>query len=281
VKAHRLLGSAMVVLTIASMGTHARGGGGVRHPQGSHAHGGATRPIPLGAAGGGYGGGGFFYFASIGPYGAFMFGPPMGLMGPWAIPPAMANGPVPWGMAGGPIAPPPPPGWPDAPAPARAAKPATRQDPARSTQLVLMGDRLFRAGKFKNAEDRYSQAARLDIASAGPRIRLAQVALVREQYAEAAQRFREAETAQPGWIVTAPDIQGIYGEPSEFAGRLSRLESYLQAHPDDRDAWLVLGAEWYLSGRTARAADVFLRLNDPARKSDIALAAFLDASNQR
>ena len=119
-----------------------------------------------------------------------------------------------------------------------------------------------------------------DVASAGPRIRLAQVALVREQYAEAAHRFREAETAQPGWIVTAPDIQGIYGEPAEFAGRLARLESYLQVHPDDRDAWLVLGAEWYLSGRTARAADVFLRLNDPARKSDIALAAFLDATNQ-
>jgi len=144
-----------------------------------------------------------------------------------------------------------------------------------------MGDRLFRAGKLRNAEERYLQAARLDIASAGPRVRLAQVALVREQYAEAAQRLREAETAQPGWIVTAPDIQAIFGEPAEFASRLARLESYLQAHPNDRDAWLVLGAEWYLSGRTARAADVFLRLDDPARKSDVALAAFLDASNRR
>ena len=76
-------------------------------------------------------------------------------------------------------------------------------------------------------------------------------------------RLREAETAQPGWIVTAPDIQSLYGEPAEFAGHLARLESHLQVHPDDRDAWLVLGAEWYLSGRTARAADVFLRLNDP------------------
>jgi hypothetical protein len=51
-------------------------------------------------------------------------------------------------------------------------------------------------------------------------------------------------------------------------------------HPDDRDAWLVLGAEWYLSGRTARAADVFLRLYDPKRKPDIALSAFLHATNQ-
>jgi hypothetical protein len=143
-----------------------------------------------------------------------------------------------------------------------------------------MGDRLFRAGKFKNAEERYLQAARLDAASAGPRIRLAQVALVRDQYAEAAHWYREAETAQPGWIVTAPDVQGMFPEPTDFARHLARLESYLQAHPEDRDAWLVLGAEWYLSGRTARAADVFLRLNDPTRKTDIALAAFLDATNQ-
>jgi cytochrome c-type biogenesis protein CcmH/NrfG len=201
--------------------------------------------------------------------------PPIGFMGPLAIPPAMANGPV-----RGPLAPPPPPGWLDEPAPGKAAKPVGRQDPARASQLVVMGDRLFRAGKFKNAEDRYSQAARLDAASAGPRIRLAQVALVREQYAEAAHWYREAETAQPGWIVTAPDVQGIFPEPTDFARYLARLESYLQAHPEDRDAWLVLGAEWYLTGRTARAADVFLRLNDPTRKTDIALAAFLDATNQ-
>jgi hypothetical protein len=51
-------------------------------------------------------------------------------------------------------------------------------------------------------------------------------------------------------------------------------------HPEDRDAWLVLGAEWYLSGRSARAADVFQRLNDPTRRPDIALSAFLEATSQ-
>jgi hypothetical protein len=41
----------------------------------------------------------------------------------------------------------------------------------------------------------------------------------------------------------------------------------------------VLGAQWFLSGRTSRASDVFLRLDDPRRKPDVALAAFLFASN--
>ena len=115
---------------------------------------------------------------------------------------------------------------------------------------------------------------------AAPRIRLAQVAIARGNYGEAASRLREAETAEPGWIVNAPDIQSIFGEPTDFTRQIAKLESHVQTHPDDRDAWLVLGAEWFLSGRTAKAADVFKRLEDPARKSDVALSAFLDASNQ-
>lgn len=278
--AYRQVGLAITVVTFGTSMTHAQGGARGHHSPGSQSQGSATRSFQLGAVGGGFGGYGILYFAGIGPNGPFVLVPPTAFMGPWAAPPAMAEGPVPLGVQRGPIAPPPPPGWPGAAAPGRAEKAVGRQDAARSAQLVVIGDRLFRAGKLRNAEDRYRQAARLDIASATPLMRLAQVALVREQYAEAAHRLREAETAQPGWIVTAPDIQAIFGEPAEFARSLARLESYLQAHPGDRDAWLVLGAEWYLSGRTSRAADVFLRLNDPARKSDIALTAFLDASRR-
>jgi tetratricopeptide (TPR) repeat protein len=145
---------------------------------------------------------------------------------------------------------------------------------------MTLGDRLFRGGNLKRAEERYQQAARADATQAAPYLHLVQIALARGKYAAAANRLREAETAQPGWIVTAPDIQAIYGEPAEFAHQIARLESYVQSHPQDRDAWLVLGAEWFLTGRTTRAADVFQRLNDPNRKPDIALAAFLDASNQ-
>ena len=99
------------------------------------------------------------------------------------------------------------------------------------------------------------------------------------QYGEAARRLREAETAQPGWIVTAPDVQSIYGEPGDFARHLARLESHLQAHPDDRDAWLVLRRVVPFGPHRARGRR-FLRLNDPNRKPDIALSAFLHATNQ-
>jgi tetratricopeptide (TPR) repeat protein len=161
----------------------------------------------------------------------------------------------------------------------RAVKHST-SDAARTQQLMTFGDRLFRAGNYKKAEERYQQAMKTGGHLAAPYVRLAQLALVRGNYADAADRFREAEVAQPGWIITAPDIQPLFGEPTEFSRQIGRIESYVQAHPQDRNAWLVLGAEWFLSGRTSKAADVFRRLDDPNRKPDVALSAFLDASNR-
>jgi cytochrome c-type biogenesis protein CcmH/NrfG len=80
-------------------------------------------------------------------------------------------------------------------------------------------------------------------------------------------------------LLNVPDIQSVFAEPADFAKQLARLESHLQANPNDRDAWFVLGAEWYLSGRSKLASDVFQRLND--RKPDEALATFMDASKPK
>jgi hypothetical protein len=190
----------------------------------------------------------------------------------------MATGPIGFSVDRGPIAPMPR-GEAEA-VEARPVRPLAKQDKSKAAQYLTFGDRHFRTKNLKRAEERYLQAARADVNSAAALLRLAQVAIVREEYGEAAQRLREAETAEPGWIIVAPDVQSLYGEPQEFVEKLSRLESHLQKHPEDRDAWLVLGAQLYLSGRTNKAADVFLRLSDPRRRPDIALAAFLDATNQ-
>ena len=144
---------------------------------------------------------------------------------------------------------------------------------------MTLGDRNFRAGNVHRAAERYTQAISADPNAAAPRVRMAQIALNRGQYAEAANQYREAMVAEPGWLIHAPDIQAIYGEPADFAKQIAKLETHLQADPHDRDAWFVLGAQWYLSGQTRRAADVFLRLTD--RKADASLAAFLDAATPR
>lgn len=150
------------------------------------------------------------------------------------------------------------------------------ESPERVAQLVTLGDRFFRVGNYFRAADRYQQALRADPTAAAPRIRLAQLALRKDEYAEAANLFREALTGEPGWLTTAPDIQSIYGEPADFQAPLDRLESHLQVHPTDRDGWLVLGMQWFLSGRTQQASDVFLRLSD--RRGDPVLATLLAAT---
>jgi tetratricopeptide (TPR) repeat protein len=160
--------------------------------------------------------------------------------------------------------------------PAAAPQAAAQLDPARATQLTTIGDRLFRHGNVHRAAERYEQALQADPHSAATRLRLAQVALVRGKYTEAANRLREAQAAQPDWLLHAPDVQRLYGEPTDFAAPIAKLETHLQVEPNDRDAWLVLGAQYFLTGRTRQAADIFQRLAD--RQADPTLTAFLDAT---
>lgn len=157
-----------------------------------------------------------------------------------------------------------------------AARPKVKPEPSKSEGYVTTGDNLFRAGNTHRAEQRYLQAVRANPLSAKPHVRLAQLAIVRGDYQEAAEEFRAASTVEPGWLINATDVQALFAEPADFAKALAKLETHLQATPNDRDGWLVLGAEWYLSGRTRQAADVFTRLND--RKPDATLAAFIDAT---
>lgn len=163
------------------------------------------------------------------------------------------------------------------PAPALVPRPtARRADPERSAQLITLGDRHFRAKDLIRASNRYEQALTADPASGAPRARLAQVAVARRQYREAALRLHEAQAAEPGWLAWSDDVKGLYGEPAEFAALIGELETHLQAHPEDRDACLILGVELFLSGQTRQAADVLVRLTD--RKPDRVLAALLDAT---
>ena len=150
----------------------------------------AHRPVGgLGAVSGGSGlGYGIIpYYATAGPNGVSTYVPPLLFMGPGGLAAMPRFVPVPVVVDRGPVAPPPPPGFGGAGVADQEVNKNKRKDPARAVQLTTMGDRLFRVGNLKKAEERYQQAARLDSDSAAPRVRLAQVALVREQYAEAAQ----------------------------------------------------------------------------------------------
>ena len=247
------------------------------HGGGGHAgSGGGGHFMPYHGSFGGYGGG--HHLGYPGSYGGSLFAYPY-----YGVPYApIFVTPPPVFMVTGPALPP----WPGpASLPASAtprgqsfggAPRAKKADPAKAERMIELGDHLFRSHNFSRATERFQQAIKADPGLAAPHVRLAQVALVRGRYAEAADAFRRAEAVQPGWLVGAKDVQALYAEPADFGRQVARLESHLQAHPDDRDAWFVLGATWFLSGRSRKASDVFLRLSD--RRVDAALAAFLAAS---
>lgn len=167
----------------------------------------------------------------------------------------------------------------DPPVPSKQVPRAMRTDTAQAAKLVKMGDNLFRAGNLNRARERYQQASRADASAAVPRLRLAEVAMVNGKYAEAANGLREAEAAEPGWLNHARDIQPLFGDPADFAAQISKVETYLQAHPEDRDAWMILGINKLLTGKAQDAADIFLSIGD--EPLDPALSAFLAASRRK
>lgn len=258
--------------TTAEAQSQGRGHGGVGHRYGPN---GTISPVTINPSNGSCPGPIVVYPPIIlwGSPGWYGYGPTLVATG---VP--MPYAPTPWI----PYAEPAMPIFPDVPrmlAENAAARPSARprpRDSTRAKELMELGDRLFRAGNFARAVERYEQSVRADPDRAAPRARLAQVALVRGKYQDAANKLREAQTAEPGWLTTADDLRAIYPEPAEYARLVARLEAHLQAQPEDRDGWLVLGALWYLSGRTQKAADVFLRLTD--RREDPTLRAFLAAT---
>jgi len=259
-------GGASFASQVTPVHMHHGGGGPILVGHGHPGVGGAGTAI---AIVGGYGG--FGYYGLGTPY---YYPTPLVINGPVIFPPvfpAFAGG---LGGQGGGLMLPMPPADRLAMAPARPRRP----NPERARELVEIGDRSFRGGNIHRAEERFSLAAKADPDSPLPQLHLAQVSLVRKEYATAAARIRSAVASGMGaaWLANAPDIQAMFAEPGDFARHMAKLESHLQANPGDRDAWFVLGVEWYLSGRTQQAADAFQRLTD--RRPDEALAAFLDAT---
>jgi hypothetical protein len=202
--------------------------------------------------------------AAVGPSGAWNFG--------WGPSPVATGDPAWWGDTGVPraVAPPRPAGPPIPWNPGLQAQNdadarqggGRRRDLERARQLTLYGDRNLRAGDLKRATMRYNQALAANPFDATLHVRRSQVALARGDYAEAVRCLDDALVANPRWLDTPPDLQSLHTEPARFRERMATIEARVQAFPEDRDAWLMLGAMLLMSGRAGAASDVFLRLTD-------------------
>ena len=93
-----------------------------------------------------------------------------------------------------------------------------RENPTRAKELTDIGDRSFRAGNTKRAEEKFNLAAKADVTAPAPHVHLALVSLARGDYAAAADHLRDAVTVVVNneWLLNAPDIQAIFAEPRDF-----------------------------------------------------------------
>ena len=60
------------------------------------------------------------------------------------------------------------------------------------------------------------------------------------------------------------DKHTFYTDPAEFDAQLARLELYVQDHPTDRDARLVLAVNLLFGNRPATAVDLYAEGSAPA-----------------
>ena len=203
---------------------------------------------------GGFGlGYGVPYYAMAGPNGVSTYVPPILFMGPGGLPGMPGFNPIPVAIGRGPAAPPPPPGIWRAGVADQEVNKNKRKDPARAVQLTTFGDRLFRAGNLKKAEERYHQALKAASNKAAPYLRLEQVAWSREAITPRPPTgFVMPRPPNPAGCAIAPDVQSLYAEPAEFSRHVTRLESYLQIASRRPRRLAGPGAQWFLSGRTGR-----------------------------
>lgn len=153
------------------------------------------------------------------------------------------------------------------------------RDLAKEKDLILRGDRFFKAGKVGQAIDRFKQAIKANPDSFQARLRLSEIAFDKGNYAEAASWLHEAVAADPRGLEKPTNVEAMFVEPEDFQKAIERLETHLQAKPEDRDAWMVLGVQHLLSGHPDRASDAFLRL-DPDRDDPTLRALMLAAATK-
>lgn len=131
-----------------------------------------------------------------------------------------------------------------------------RINEARAKQLIASGSRLFAAGSYARAAERYREAIKATAKDASPYFMLAQALFANKRYAEAAQAIKDGLKINPDWVELDFDMRKLYSQPQDLIPQLASLARELQANPLDRTAMYVLGFELFVTGQKDKAKTI-------------------------
>jgi hypothetical protein len=118
-----------------------------------------------------------------------------------------------------------------------------------SQRYLELGDRAFREGRYTDAVQFYAKAVEFAPDQGALYLVLSDALFAAGDYHYGAYAIRRALELDPALIQSEIDKHGFYHDPRLFDEQLAALERYVNEHPSDRDARLVLALNYLLGGR--------------------------------
>lgn len=134
--------------------------------------------------------------------------------------------------------------------------------PAESTLSIAaqryleLGDRAFREARYTDAVQFYAKAVEFAPDQGALYLVLSDALFASGDYHYGAYAVRRALELDPTLVQSQVDKHGFYPDPKLFDAQLESLESYVNAHPSDRDARLVLALNYLFGARPRDAVRV-------------------------
>jgi len=165
-------------------------------------------------------------------------------------------------------------------APSAPAAQAPGPDSAsRATgQYLTLGDQAFRDGRFADAVHFYARAVQFSPEDGVVWLVLSDGLFATGDYHYGAFSLRKALELDPTLAQNAVDKRGFYADATEFDRQIAVLEGFVQDHPNDADALLMLSANYLFGGRPAEAVDLLEEPRAESVRSEPAGAALLQAA---
>lgn len=128
---------------------------------------------------------------------------------------------------------------------------------AQAARLEGAGDRMFQAGHFARAAERYNQALGQTPDNDDTKFKRGAALAAAGQYNEAGRVLRDALRDRPDWPYVPHDLRALFPDDAAVAQVLEKLDRESRRPDADNDAAFLRGYFLYFTGQRAAAEAIF------------------------